>query len=101
MNNFLGLVKKSRALSKEQKELLLADPPLPEAYQKKMDSLLESFDKNSKAREAYLRDKLEILYTQFITSLNEAGIAPEKKKELAEKARKQIEGFFPKHNDKS
>lgn len=93
---FSTLVHDSRMLSNEQKELFLSDPQLPEEYQQKIIELLQIFDDHSKAREASLRYKLEESYTQFINQLNDAGIGEEKKKVLTEKARKQIEGFFPK-----
>lgn len=95
-SSFIDVVQNSRALSNEQKELFLGDPSMSEEYKKKITELLQIFDEKSKDREAYLRDKLEESYTQFISSLDEGGIGEEKKKELAEKARKQIEGFFPK-----
>lgn len=95
MNTFKNAVKNSRVLSLEQKEGLLADPQLPVAYQENIAKLLSKFDKNSKAREAYLRDKMEELYTEFIVQLDAEGVREEKKKELVEKAKKQMESFFP------
>lgn len=95
-NVFQQTVKESRALSSEQKELLLADPRLPDAYQKKVAALLSDFDKHSKEREAYLRDKMEQLYTDFIREL-ETEVSDElMRKELAETMKNQMDSFFPK-----
>jgi len=96
MINFINVVKSSRVLTSEQKELLLADPQLPETFQRNVAATLAEFDEHSKAREALLREKLEQSYTEFIRQLDSAGIGEEKKKELLKKARKQIEEFFPK-----
>lgn len=92
---FHTVVKHSRVLTTEQKEDLLADPQLPAAYQKKVASYLATFDKHSKAREAYLRDKLEVLYTEFIATLDREEIGEEEKKEVMAKAKKQMDAFFP------
>lgn len=99
--HIISTIRESRVLTSEQKELLLVDPQLPVAYRKKIASLLQNFDKHSKAREAYLRDKLEQLYTEFILQLETENVGEEKKKELLEKARKQIGTFFPKTANQS
>ena len=94
-DQFITLVKESRVLSTEQKALLLDGPVLPEAYQQTVVHMLQEFDKNSRARESYLRDKMEELYTEFITQLDTEKIGEDIKKELKEKAQKQIASFFP------
>lgn len=95
--SFDAVVKGSRVLTSEQKEELLAGAALPAAYQKKLVSYLSTFDKHSKAREAYLRDKLEKLYTEFMSQLDSEELDEETKKELLEKAKKQMDAFFPKN----
>lgn len=94
-DHFINIVKQSRVLSTEQKSLLLDGPALSEGYQKQMLTFLQEFDKNSKAREAYLRDKIETLYTEFVSQLDDEGIVESTKKELLEKAKKQMASFFP------
>lgn len=94
--SFKNIVQQSRVLSGEQKALLLDGPKLPEEYQTHISTMLQEFDKNSKAREAYLRDKMEELYTEFVSQLDDEGIEENTKKELLEKAKKQMASFFPK-----
>jgi len=93
--NFINVVTQSRVLSREQKMELLTDSQLSTGYKEKLMGLLLEFDKNSKAREAYLRDKMEELYTKFIAQLDAEKIGEETKKELLGKAKKQMESFFP------
>lgn len=97
-NTFINAVTQSRVLTREQKEGLLADPQLPEAYQVVVMNLLTEFDKNSKERELFLRDKMKELYTEFIAQLDAEGIEEDKKKELLEKAKKQMESFSPSYS---
>ena len=94
MNNFKKVINSNRVLSSEQKALLLADPALPEAYQKKVAALLADFDKHSKEREAYLRDKLEKLHTEFIQQIDASEVSENEKKELLEKAKQMSSSFF-------
>lgn len=94
---FTGVVQHSRALSSEQKEFLIADPPLPEGYREKIAKILRIFDKQSKGREAYLRDKLDILSTEFIQQVEASDLDENEKKELLEKAKQIHSGFFPRN----
>lgn len=94
-NIFLEIVQNSRALSQEQKELLLADPPLPEGYRKKVAEMLGEFDKRSRSREAYLTDKLEELHTEFIQQIDASDLGENEKKELVEKAKQIKRSMFP------
>jgi|GEM_PF-6325575 len=97
-NTFINAVTQSRVLTREQKEGLLADPQLPEVYQVVVMNLLSEFDKNSKERESYLRDKMEELYTEFIAQLDAEKVGEDTKKALLEKTKKQLESFFPKQS---
>lgn len=92
---FLNAVTNSRALTNEQKADLLADPQLPEGYRQKITKILQTFDKNSKAREAYLREKLDILHTEFVRMVETSDLDENRKKELLEKAKNLNDSFFP------
>ncbi len=93
---FIDAVQKSRVLSTEQKDELLADPEaFPESYREKVIGLLQTFDAHSMARERELRLKLEESYRTLEKQLIEQGIAEEKRTELLKQARKQINEFFP------
>lgn len=94
-SSFIDVVTQSRVLSTEQKALLLEGPTLPDEFQKNSIVFLQEFDKNSKARELFLRDKMEELYTKFIAQLDVEGVGEDTKKELMEKAKKQMKSFFP------
>lgn len=92
--SFSDSVKSSRALSQEQKELLLADPPLPEGYRRKVADILRKFDERSKAREADLKDKLDELYTAFMQQVDASDLDDREKTDLKEKAKKINSSFF-------
>lgn len=88
-------IQSSRALSSEQKELLLAEPPLSEGYRKKVAEMLGEFDERSRSREAYLKDKLEVLYTEFMQQIEASELGEIEKKELVEKAKQINRSMFP------
>lgn len=93
---FIDAVQKSRVLTAEQKQELLADPAsLPEAYREKVMRLLTTFDAHSMVRERELRVQLEETYRAFEKQLIEQGIDEVKRTELLKIARKQINAFFP------
>ncbi len=97
--SFITAVKKGRVLSEEQKQDLLSVPMLPESYQQAVTTQLTTFDEHSKERESYLRNTLEASFTEFKARLASEGVTEQTKHELLEKARKQIDSFFPNTQD--
>lgn len=95
-HTFATVVKQSRVLSSEQKALFLEDwEALPETYRAKVMKFLLMFDEHSKARERYLREKLNATYQDFEQRLVREGVEANERNMLLEKARKQINAFFP------
>lgn len=92
---FQKVVQKSRALTSEQKDLLLSGPEWPEEFQQSMAQILRQFDENSILREAYLKGKLHESYTKFEQQVD-ALKSEEKQKQTAKQvARQTIDGLFP------
>lgn len=91
---FIEIVRKSRALSSEQKELLLEDPVLSVTFLKHIVKTLELFDTHSKVREAYLRQKLDASLAAFSRELDVEGIDETTKSQLLMKAKQLNAQFF-------
>lgn len=94
-DQFTKAVGDSRALSSEQQEELLAEPVLFEKFRKNITRILQIFDRHSRAREAYLQQKLDESLTAFSEKLNEEGVDEHTKSRLLEKARQMNAQFFP------
>lgn len=93
---FIVAVNSSRALSQEQKELFLEGVEnFTDEYREKITKYLTQFDQNSFDREKYLREKLFAQYEQLEKKLTSEGIEESEKQKLLEKAKKQMESFFP------
>lgn len=98
-DSFVAAVQQSRALTREQKALLLEDPnALSEGYRKSIIRYLAEFDSRSMARERELREALEEEYQSLMRSLYAEEPDEHKREEILGKARKQIDACFP--NDK-
>jgi len=95
-NVFIVAVNSSRALSQEQKELFLERvEDFSDEYRAQIIELLTQFDQNSFDREKYLREKLYQQYKQLEKKLANEGVEESEKQKLLEKAKKQMESFFP------
>ena len=95
-NVFIVAVNSSRALSQEQKELFLEGvEDFSDEYRAQIIELLTQFDQNSFDREKYLREKLYQQYIQLEKKLANEGVEESEKQKLLEKAKKQMESFFP------
>ncbi|MBP9814208.1 hypothetical protein KBC80_03345 [Candidatus Woesebacteria bacterium] len=95
-NVFIVAVNSSRALSQEQKELFLEGvEDFSDEYRAQIIELLTQFDQNSFDREKYLREKLYQQYKQLEKKLANEGVEESEKQKLLEKAKKQMESFFP------
>ena len=96
VQSFIVAVNSSRALSQEQKELFLEGvEDFTEEYRAQTIELLTQFDQNSFDREIYLREKLFAQYEQLKKKLTSEGIEESEKQKLLDKAKKQMESFFP------
>ena len=95
-NAFIVAINSSRALSQEQKELFLEGiEDFTDEYREKITELLTQFDQNSFDREKYLREKLFAQYEELEKKLTNEGIEESEKQKLLDKAKKQMEAFFP------
>lgn len=93
---FIVAVNSSRVLTQEQKDLFLEGvEDFTDEYRVKITELLTRFDQNSFDREVYLREKLFEQYEQLEKKLTSEGIEETEKQKLLEKAKKQMEAFFP------
>ena len=93
---FIVAVNSSRALSQEQKELFLEGvEDFSDEYRAQIIELLTQFDQNSFDREKHLREKLYQQYKQLEKKLANEGIEESEKQKLLDKAKKQMESFFP------
>lgn len=93
---FIVAVNSSRVLSHEQKELFLEGiEDFTDEYRAQITELLRQFDQNSFDREKYLREKLFTQYEELEKKLIREGIEEEEKQRLLDKAKKQMEAFFP------
>ena len=93
---FIVAVNSSRVLSQEQKELFLEGiEDFSDEYREKIIELLTQFDRNSFDREVYLRDQLFQQYKQLEMRLGSEGIEESEKQKILDKAKKQMESFFP------
>ena len=96
IHTFIVAVNSSRVLSQEQKALLLEGAEsFNDDYRVKITALLTQFDANSFDREVHLQERLFELYTQFQKKLESEGIEESEKQKLLDKAKKQMESFFP------
>lgn len=92
---FIEAVRQNRALTREQKALLLEDPnALSEGYREHITRYLATFDSRSMARERELREALEEEYQSLMRSLYAEEPDEHKRNEILGKARKQIDAFF-------
>lgn len=93
---FVIAVNSSRVLSQEQKDLFLDGiNDFSDEYRAQIIDLLTQFDQNSFDREVYLREKLFQQYKQLEMKLASEGIEESEKQKLLDKAKKQMESFFP------
>ncbi len=93
---FIVAVNSSRVLSREQKELFLEGvEDFTDEYRAQITELLTQFDQNSFDREKYLREKLFTQYEELEKKLIREGIDETEKQRLLDKAKKQMEAFFP------
>lgn len=96
IQSFIDAVTKSRVLSAEQKKELLDRPDeLPDIYREHIVSQLAAFDEHSEYREHALRQKLSLSLSSFAAQLEAEHIDKTKKQELIQKAKAQIDQFFP------
>lgn len=90
--NFKKGIENSRALNVEEKrDLAAVSDALPEEYKESVSKLLETFDAHSKARQEFLKEKLEEAYGKLEEELASEEVEEGKKKELLTRAREQIE----------
>ena len=94
IDQFVDIIRTSRALSQEQKELFLEDPNvLPAEYRVAIAQILFDFQERSFARERYLSDRLDELLESFEENLRNEGVDEEVRNTLTQKAKKQNEAF--------
>lgn len=95
VKKFLQVVEESRALTREQKELLLERPEdFSESYRSTLCKALIRFDQRSLARERELRVKLEEEYRQLVRDLYAQEPDGKKRDSVLKKAREQINACF-------
>ncbi len=96
VQTFIIAVNSSRVLSQEQKDLFLEGiEDFSDEYRAQITDLLMKFDRNSFDREIYLREKLFQQYKQLEKKLMSEGVEESEKLKLLDKAKKQMESFFP------
>lgn len=96
IQQFCDQVLRSRALSQEQKELLVADPEaLPSSYREEVAAILSAFDDQSMQREEYLRNAVEDRMRQFEKKLEEEGTDAPTTHALLKKAKALSASLFP------
>jgi len=89
---FVRAVTESRVLTGEQKELFLHRPDLlPDTYRDGIIRILRDFDNRSIAREAYVQDKLDTLYTEFVQKIHMLELSENAKHTLFSKARTYVD----------
>ncbi len=89
---FIKIIEKSRALNAEEKrDLVAVSDKLPKEYKEKVSVILTTFDEHSKARQNYLKKKLEEAYAKLEDELIKDRVEEGKRAALLAKARDQIE----------
>lgn len=95
-HDFVKVVRRNTLLTKAQR-VELADPDyFSEAYRSHILNVLRRFDTQAVERDQRVRRSLEESYVRFKQSLVKEGVPKEIQQEYLDKARKQIEEFFPK-----
>lgn len=88
LSRFTDIVKASKLLNTEQKRELLDNPALlPAAYRERIAGILTRYDERARAREEQVGQRLQDATKQFAQTLDEAGVPPDEKQALLEKAR--------------